>query len=210
MYTRESFQRECVSVRPYLLQYATFKLGDEQLAQDVVQDTLLAAFEGLTSYEARASARTWISAILRHKITDAIRAAYDERKRLDRSADVEDETIWRGNSPLTGHHRMSEDPLASLERASWLRLIDAGMRRLPPRAAKVFLLTECLGMNAGEVCRALSISESNVWVSRHRARKQLREFLRSNLDAPTGPHATGGKTREGAADLSDRRQPCRG
>ena len=100
----------------------------------VVQDTLLAAFEGLATYEARASARTWMSAILRHKITDAMRAAYDERKCLDRNADVEDETVRSGESPLTGHSTMSEDPLASLERATWLRLIDAGMRRLSPSA----------------------------------------------------------------------------
>ena len=181
MYTQESFQRECASVRPHLLQYATFKLGDEQLAQDVVQDTLLAAFEGFATYQVRASVRTWMSAILRHKITDAIRAAYDERKRLDRNADVEDETIWCGDSLLASHLRMGEDPLASLERSSRMRLIDTGMSRLSPRAAKVFLLTECLGMNVGEVSRDLSISESNVWVIRHRARKKMREFLRANL-----------------------------
>ena len=183
MHTRESFQRECASARPHLLQYAKFRLGDEQLAQDVVQDTLLAAFEGFATYEVRASVRTWMSAILRHKITDAIRAAYDERKRLDRNADVEDETLWCGDSPLAGHHGMDEDPLALLERASCMRLIEAGMRRLSPRTAKVFLLTECLGMNAGEVSRELSISASNVWVSRHRARKKMREFLRASLAA---------------------------
>ncbi len=181
MHTRESFQRECASVRPHLLQYAKFRLGDEQLAQDVVQDTLLAACEGFATYEVRASVRTWTQAILRHKITDAMRAAYDERKRLDRNADVEDDAIWRDVSPLTGRHEMGEDPLALLERASWMRLIEVGMGRLSARAARVFLLTECLGMNVGEVSRELSISASNVWVSRHRARKKMREFLRASL-----------------------------
>ena len=59
--------------RPYLLRYAMLQLRDAALAEDVVQETLLAALEGRAGFAGKSSHQTWLTGILKHKIIDAMR-----------------------------------------------------------------------------------------------------------------------------------------
>src|SRR6266567_9505432 len=59
--------------RGYLLRVAVLQLRDSDLAEDVVQDTLVAALEGAGGFSGRSSLKTWLTGILKHKIVDAIR-----------------------------------------------------------------------------------------------------------------------------------------
>ena len=56
--------------RPYLLRYATLQLRDGAAAEDAVQDTLIAALEGMARFEGNSSVKTWLTGILKHKIID--------------------------------------------------------------------------------------------------------------------------------------------
>ena len=57
--------------RPDLLRYATLQLRDHELAEDVVQETLLAGLEGSANFTGKSSTKTWLIGILKHKIMDA-------------------------------------------------------------------------------------------------------------------------------------------
>src|SRR5450631_137473 len=59
--------------RAYLLRVAVLQLRDADVAEDVVQDTLLAALQGEAGFSGRSSLKTWLTGILKHKIVDAIR-----------------------------------------------------------------------------------------------------------------------------------------
>jgi RNA polymerase sigma factor (sigma-70 family) len=59
--------------RTYLLRYALFHLRDPSLAEDAVQDTLIAALAQRDSFQGRSQLRTWLTAILKHKIIDLVR-----------------------------------------------------------------------------------------------------------------------------------------
>jgi RNA polymerase sigma factor (sigma-70 family) len=59
--------------RAYLLRIARLQLPERERAEDVVQETLLAALEGRDSYAGKSSVNTWLTGILKHKIVDAIR-----------------------------------------------------------------------------------------------------------------------------------------
>src|SRR5207237_10163020 len=59
--------------RGYLLRVAVLQLRDGDLAEDVVQDTLVAALQGAKGFSGRSSLKTWLTGILTHKIVDAIR-----------------------------------------------------------------------------------------------------------------------------------------
>ena len=59
--------------RPYLLRYAMLQLRDADLAEDVVQETLLAALEGRAGFSGKSSHKTWLTGILKHKIIDVMR-----------------------------------------------------------------------------------------------------------------------------------------
>ena len=60
----ESFEILVQRYHPAMLRTANMRLGDRQVAEDVVQDSLLAAFRGLRSYDSNYSFRTWLWAIL--------------------------------------------------------------------------------------------------------------------------------------------------
>src|SRR5688500_3854822 len=67
------FRSRVEGERPYLLRYASLQLRDAHAAEDVVQETLLAALAGEAGFGGRSSLRTWLTGILKHKIVDAIR-----------------------------------------------------------------------------------------------------------------------------------------
>ena len=57
----------------YLFKYAVFRLRDATLAEDAVQETLLAALQAYHSFAGRGSERTWLVGILKHKVMDHFR-----------------------------------------------------------------------------------------------------------------------------------------
>src|SRR5690242_1496544 len=89
--TDSDFGARCNSHRGYLLRVAVLQLRDSDLAEDVVQDTLVAALQGAQGFSGRSSLKTWLTGILKHKIVDAIRrgakqptlAPLDEETQLD-------------------------------------------------------------------------------------------------------------------------------
>ena len=61
---------ELEQLRPYLLRYALLQLHDRDAAEDVVQETMLAALEGRARFEGKSTAKTWLTGIIKHKIID--------------------------------------------------------------------------------------------------------------------------------------------
>src|SRR5688500_10622854 len=57
----------------YLFKYAVFRLRDDIVAEDAVQETFLAALKAYENFEGRGSERTWLVGILKHKIIDHFR-----------------------------------------------------------------------------------------------------------------------------------------
>ena len=145
------------SFRPHLLSFAMRRLGDRQRAEDVVQEALLAALEGLEHFGGASSFGTWLFAILKHKIVDAMRRVPREEP-LDLEAELPNDA----------------SPESELARRRFLEAVYAALRRLPARAAQVFVLRELMNMKTVEVCRALKISSANCWVMDYRVRQKLR------------------------------------
>lgn len=145
--------------RPQLLAFALRRLRNRELAEDAVQETLVAALEGLERYAGDSSLSTWLFGILKHKIVDIYR-----RVPAEESLDTcEGELLHDGPGP--------EQACASL---SALAVLDRSLGLLPRKAAQAFVLREVVGMDTTEVCKALSITRSYCWVLVHRARARLR------------------------------------
>jgi RNA polymerase sigma-70 factor (ECF subfamily) len=149
--------QELGRLRPQLVSFAMRRLRDRHLAEDAVQETLLAALEGMDRFGGGSSLGTWLTGILKHKIVDAVRALP-----RDEPLDYDDEPphVW--------------DPEAELARRRVLDAVDARLGQLSSCAARVFVLREVVGMETAEVCRELAISTSNCWVMNHRAKRRLR------------------------------------
>lgn len=169
--------------RSDLVRFATLQLRDSSLAEDVVQETLLAAEQGIGSFAGRSSIKTWVYAILKHKIIDTLRTRHRETP-ISQVGGASDDTgeldnlfdqrgFW-----ATEHrpHRWS-DPEESLQQQQFWRIFELCLDVLPQRTAQVFSMREMLGLDTEEICKELSISTSNCWVILHRARMGLRQCL---------------------------------
>ncbi len=163
----------------YLFNFAIGQLRDASVAEDLVQDTFLAAFKARNRFSAKSSERTWLVGILRHKICDHLRHTCRERAvRADVPASYGDDEAWE-DAVMWLHDVAAEcaQPSRRLELAEFRANLESALGKLPPRVAQVFQLYEVEERSNSEVCQRLNISESNLWVMLHRARKQLRGHL---------------------------------
>lgn len=160
--------------RPYLLRFARARLRDTALVEDVVQDTLLAALQGLERFTQKSSLRTWLTGILLNKIADSVRR--DQRSPLDATADAaaQDDDDDRADSDEPIEWRNPERLLESRQFIEWLR---GRLDTLPPLAARAFALREIEGSSLDEIARELGVTTAHSAVLLHRARNRLRKGL---------------------------------
>lgn len=175
--------QEIEGQRSYLLRYAVAKLREDDAAEEVVQETLLAALAGIESFSGESSLRTWLTAILKFKIIDWQRSQISERARLvSPTADDSEDPEWFDRLfDETGHWRAEfadwQAPDAALQQAQFFAVFERCMDKLPPTTRRVFFQREIIGNETEEICKDESISSSNCWVILHRARISLRECL---------------------------------
>lgn len=164
----------------YLFNFAVGQVRDANIAEDLVQETFLAAVKSSAAFSGQSSERTWLVGILRHKIYDHLRKTCRERAvRHDPSPTGESDS-WE-ESMLWLHDVAAETQLPShrIELAEFRQNLELALGKLPPRIAQVFQLYAIEERPNHEVCAQMNISESNLWVMLHRARKHLREQLQS-------------------------------
>jgi RNA polymerase sigma-70 factor (ECF subfamily) len=155
--------RDMVSHRSALVRFAKARLHDPMLAEDVVHDVFEAVLSGRAAFAGRAALRSWLTAVLRHKIVDLVR----QRTGTD-SLDVYDED---GQALAIECPNPRPDEIAEQRQqlARTLERIDA----LPPGLRDVVRLRVLQDESTEEVCEQLAISEENLFVRLHRARRQL-------------------------------------
>lgn len=170
--------------RGYLLRVARLQLRDEALAEDVVQETLLAALSG-SGFSGKSSLKTWLTGILKHKIVDAIRRKQREpllASTFDDECNIEDlDGMFK--SPFGAWETPPAewgDPEQALNRSQFFDMLDFCLEKLPPNTARVFIMREVMELESEEICKELTITTNNLWVILYRARMSLRECLERN------------------------------
>jgi RNA polymerase sigma-70 factor, ECF subfamily len=163
----------------YLFNFAIGQVREVTTAEDLVQETFLAAMKSRDRFAGQCTERTWLVSILRHKIYDHLRRhCRDKARRVEPTSATSDDGEW-DDAMLWLHDVAAEShsPSRRLELAEFRANLEQALGKLPPRIAQVFQLYEIEETPGAEVCSRMGISESNLWVMLHRARKQLREHL---------------------------------
>lgn len=176
----------------YLFKFALARLRDPNKAEDLVQETFLAALKGGQAFEGRSAEKSWLAGILKHKILDHFRKAGRETSFTDLQfyADEESERfisegLFKGGwiheaGRDLGPMEWSSDPGASLDSEAFWKTFHDCSSKLPRNVSTVFTLREVDGVESKEICNLLNISENNLWVMLHRARMALRRCLETN------------------------------
>jgi RNA polymerase sigma-70 factor (TIGR02960 family) len=159
-------------------------LGSLQDAEDALQDTLLAAWQGFGGFEGRASVRTWLYRIATRRCLNARRSA---SRRLAREWDIPHveppeptrlgEVVWLQPFPdalLEGAAGVPPGPEARYEQAESISLaFVTALQVLPPRQLAVLILGDVLGFRASEVASMLDSTAGSVKSALKRARVSL-------------------------------------
>jgi RNA polymerase sigma-70 factor (ECF subfamily) len=179
----DSLHMQLGTLRPALFRFAMLHLRNEAVAEDVVQDTLIAALEKPERFAGQSSLRTYLTGILKHKIIDVMRSS----KRMqqidvaeDQSEDDAIDALFKADGHTVDMPRQWGDPDATLEQKDFFKVLEVCLEKLPPKTARIFLMREWLELETEEICKELSISTSNAWVVLFRARVKLRECLDLN------------------------------
>ena len=169
--------------RGAMLRFARRRIRDEALAEDTVQDALLAALSARHSFQGQSAVRTWLIGILNHKIQDAFRreTRYVKLDAPGDDASDGDERLERAASVPSAAD--DDDPMQEVARRRMHAALVDEVERLPEGLRSVFMMQAIEGVATAEVCEKLNITEANVWVRLHRARKRLA----SRLDAHLAP-----------------------
>jgi RNA polymerase sigma-70 factor, ECF subfamily len=161
-------------------------VGSPDDAEDLVQETLLAAWRGLEQFEGRASVRNWLYRIATNRSLDALRAGRRRPEDLQRMTEMPEPTrfgdpIWLepyADALLEGVADQAPGPEARYEarEATALAFI-VGLQHLPPQQRAVLVLRDVLGFHAAEVADMLDTSEQAVNSMLRRARDAFESRL---------------------------------
>lgn len=162
----------------YLFRHARSRLRSEAMAEDAVQETLLAALTA--NFDGRANRRTWLVAILNNKIVDIVRRQAREVESPRGEDGMEDwEMLFQADGHWADALTHWRTPQNEVELSQLRRALDECADRLKPALARVFSLREIAGWETAEICKELGISTTNCWVMLHRARLLMRNCLQA-------------------------------
>jgi len=169
------------SHRPQLLKYAMLQLRNHAQAEDVVQETMIAAIRGAQTFAGGSTVRTWLIGILKHKIIDTIRKSSREQSLDQYEASADDmDPMFLPDGHYADKPADWGDPEEALSRRRFFAAFEQCLASLPKTTAQAFAMREVMGLDTKEICASLSITTSNCWVLLYRARMRLRECLERN------------------------------
>jgi RNA polymerase sigma-70 factor (TIGR02960 family) len=179
--------RELTDPYRHELQLHCYRIvGSTQDAEDLVQETLLAAWRGLDQFSERASIRTWLYRIATNRCVDSLRASARRPQSQQPMTELPEpsrvaEPIWLEPYPdvlLEGLADAAPGPEARYEARESVGLaFVAGLQHLPPQQRAVLLLRDVLSFRAAEVADMLDTSEAAVSSLLRRARTTLESRL---------------------------------
>ena len=147
-------------------------LGNEQDAEDVLQNTFLNALTHLSGFEGRSSILTWLYRIAVNESLMSMRRGKPEVNIDD--VDTSDDTDDFSPTQFVDWGSLPEDVLLSTEGK---QALDRAIQNLPEKLRMVFLLRDIQELSIKETADALGLTESNVKIRLLRARMSLREQL---------------------------------
>lgn len=168
----------------HLYGYAMYRLRDKHMAEDMVQETLLAAWKAYGKFEGRSSIKTWLTKILHNKIVDFVRKAATQKlvfSNEDLEYEIPGEFSETGRIDAEfGARQWAIRPDDMAQRGDFWRVLQECIDHLPPDTAEVFRMREIDGLSTEEICELKGIEKNNFWVILHRARKGLRGCIENN------------------------------
>jgi RNA polymerase sigma-70 factor (ECF subfamily) len=147
-------------------------------AEDIVQETFLAALGAHKNFKGHSTLRTWLIAILKNKSVDHIHKKVREQgtDKIESLAYLVGRNVNRqGEWPL-GCCKWPNTPWTLYVRKEFMDTLYKSLSKLPGRLAEIFIMREIDGLSTKEICEDLNITTTNCWVMLHRAKRRLQAY----------------------------------
>lgn len=146
-------------------------LRDPDDAQEVAQESFLAAFVGIGGFQQRSNIRTWLLSITYRKAVDRLKKRTEDGHIL--SGVLEDDELWKIAHSVQDFTDWGANPEQVYSRNEISDRLAKAMGKLPAESSAVFELRDIQGMNSRETAEILGINEGAVRVRLHRVRQIL-------------------------------------
>jgi RNA polymerase sigma-70 factor (ECF subfamily) len=156
----------------YLFRYALRQGVTRELAEDILQETMLAGIRGLAGFRQGSSVRTWLVSILRNRLLDHFRKSSRESTQQAEEADLE--AYFAANGLWLAQQ---SNPERRCQFRDLMKMILLCLGELNERSKRLFLMAEFEGMEPSELAEPFALNPENVRVILHRARIKLRGCL---------------------------------
>ncbi len=162
-----------------MFRYAYVRLKDHAVAQDIVQETFLAAMKARERYQGRASERGWLMGILRHKLIDHLRKAAREVKMDDLQPEGFEETFLFKETgiPHWQPPKWHFNPRQVFEQKEFWEVFSGCLAALDHKMNVAFSMKELEGLPTADICKELGVEPTYLWVILYRARNSLKACL---------------------------------
>ena len=158
------------------LHNVAFRKLPQDLVEDIVQETFLAALKSAHRFKGNSTERVWLTSILKFKIADHYRST----SKMKNFPKDDLETLLTSPKNKNQGNAYAHDSILDNINGEDLKLVlDSAMGILSTREQEIIKLKEN-GYNTDAICEKLQISRSHCWVLLHRARKKLQQHLSKN------------------------------
>ena len=156
-----------------LFSYTIPKVHRKEVAEDLVQDTFLSAYQSYKNYKGKSNVKTWLFSILKHKIADYYRSKYKQDIEVDFDTFFDDNHRWKPEyrpKDWGNEKELLDDPKFS-------QTLQDCFKKLPVKWSSAVQMKYLEEHDADAICSQLEITKSNFWQITHRAKIHLRNCL---------------------------------
>lgn len=159
-----------------LFSYTITKVHQKEIAEDLVQDTFLSAWQSYKTYQGKSNVKTWLFSILKHKIADHYRSKY--KQNIELGSDFidtffDEDHRWKPEYRPTNWGNEKE----LLDDPEFSKALHNCFEKLPQKWSSAVQLKFLEEHDSKTICSKLEITTSNFWQIVHRAKLQLRNCL---------------------------------
>ena len=161
-----------------LYKRAYFKTSNKEAAEDIVQETFIAALKNVEKFKGNSSVKTWLMSILNFKVADYFRKKYKNNE-LSIGDNTVSEQLFDKNGAWGEHSALTawEEEPNLLDRPEFNTALSSCLDHLPEKSRIAVRFKYIDNKKGEEICKELGISPTNYWQLLHRAKLQLRKCL---------------------------------
>ncbi|NJN26766.1 MAG: sigma-70 family RNA polymerase sigma factor [Cyclobacteriaceae bacterium] len=190
--TRLPINELVVNYSDELFRWAVYRTNNREIAQDMVQDTFLAAIKSQEAFQNKAKVKTWLFSILNNKIMDHHRKNFKEIifRQSDLQMNAANDNMfgkpfdeygnWKNRSNAMLWQEKEDEHL--LDKAGFRQILQNCLEHLPEKWFSAVQMKYLEDKDGEQICQELGLSPSNFWQILHRSKLKLKDCIETNWD----------------------------